>query len=81
MARSNFSFEKRRKELEKMKKKEAKRLAKAERKAAIEAGETVPEPEIKIDEFGNVVEIYPEEDPDTEAEAEESSTDDDPNPA
>ena len=62
MARSHFSYEKRRKELEKIKKKEAKRLAKAERKAAVEAGEEVPEPVIAIDEFGNVVEIMPETD-------------------
>jgi len=60
MARSHFSFEKRRKELEKMKKKEAKKAAKAERKAAIEAGEMVPEPVVTIDEFGNVVEVLPE---------------------
>ncbi len=60
MARNHFSFEKRRKELDKKKKKEAKRLAKAERKAAIEAGEEVPEPVIVIDEFGNAVEILPE---------------------
>ena len=52
MARSNFSFDKRRKELEKKKKKEAKALAKAERKAALEAGDPLPEPVIIIDEFG-----------------------------
>jgi len=61
MARSQFSFEKRRKELEKKKKKEAKRQAKLDRKAAIEAGEIeVVEPVITIDEFGNVVETMPE---------------------
>ena len=60
MARSHFSFEKRRKELEKKKKKEAKKAAKAERKAAIEAGEIPPEPVITIDEFGNVIEVLPE---------------------
>jgi len=61
MARSQFSFEKRRKELEKKKKKEAKRQAKLDRKAAIEAGEIeVVEPIITIDEFGNVVETMPE---------------------
>jgi len=60
LARSHFSFEKRRKELEKQKKKEAKRAAKAERKAAIEAGEEVPQPIITIDEFGNVTETYAE---------------------
>ncbi|MFT5316689.1 MAG: S-adenosylmethionine hydrolase [Candidatus Krumholzibacteriia bacterium] len=60
MARSHFSFEKRRKELDKQKKKEAKRAAKAERKAAIEAGEEVPQPIITVDEFGNVTETYPE---------------------
>ncbi len=74
MARSNFSFEKRRRELEKKKKKEAKRLAKAERKAAIAAGEVVPEPVISIDEFGNVVETFPEQEVvDTTDEADESS--------
>ncbi len=79
MARSHFSFEKRRKELEKKKKKEAKRLAKAERKAAEEAGEVLPEPEIKIDEFGNAVEVFPEDDSDTEsADADDSSEDTDP---
>ena len=62
MARSNFSFEKRRKELEKRKKKDAKRQAKADRKAAVDAGEEVIEPVITIDEFGNVVEVYPETD-------------------
>ena len=66
MARSHFSYEKRRKELEKKKKKEAKRLAKAERKAAQEAGEEVPEPVIKVDEFGNVIEVYPETEDDSE---------------
>ncbi len=60
MARNHFSFEKRRKELDKKKKKEAKRLAKAERKANLEAGIEVPEPVIVIDEFGNAVEILPE---------------------
>ena len=68
MARNHFSFEKRRKELDKKKKKEAKRLAKAERKAAIEAGEEVLEPVIVIDEFGNAVEILPEVDEDEEYE-------------
>jgi len=66
LARNHFSFEKRRKELDKKKKKEAKRLAKAERKAAIEAGLEVPEPVIVIDEFGNAVEVLPEVDPDAE---------------
>ncbi len=70
MARNHFSFEKRRKELDKKKKKDAKRLAKAERKAAIEAGEEVPEPVIVIDEFGNAVEVLPEVD-ETEAEEED----------
>jgi len=75
LARNHFSFEKRRKELDKKKKKEAKRLAKAERKAAIEAGEEIPEPVIVIDEFGNAVEILPEvdefEDDEEEEEEEE----------
>ena len=66
MARSNFSFEKRRKELEKQKKKEAKRLAKAERKAAIEAGELPPEPEVAFDEFGNAIEVEQDDDEDPE---------------
>lgn len=68
MARSHFSFEKRRKELDKKKKKEAKKQAKAERKAALEAGEVPVEPIISIDEFGNVVETYPEVEVDPEAE-------------
>ena len=70
MARSHFSFEKRRKELDKQKKKEAKRLAKAERKAAIEAGEAPPEPIIKYDEFGNVTEIIHPPRPVVEEESE-----------
>jgi S-adenosylmethionine hydrolase len=74
MARSNFSFEKRRKELEKKKKKEAKRLAKAERKAAIEAGEEVPEPVIVIDEFGNAVEVVQETDEDDDDTEEETDS-------
>lgn len=61
MARSHFTFEKRRKELDKQKKKEAKRQARAERKVAREAGEIV-EPVIRIDEFGNAVEVPPERD-------------------
>ena len=73
MARSNFSFEKRRKELEKKKKKEAKRQAKADRKAAIAAGEEVPEPVVVIDEFGNAVEVLPEVDEDEEYEDEEET--------
>ena len=76
MARSHFSYEKRRKELEKKKKKEAKKLAKAERKAALEAGEEIPEPVIVIDEFGNAVEVLPEVDED-EYEDEESTESDD----
>jgi len=78
MARSHFSFEKRRKELDKKKKKEAKRQAKAERKAAIEAGEIPAEPVITIDEFGNVVEVLPEvaaTDADTDAEPPADETD------
>ena len=73
MARNHFSFEKRRKELDKKKKKEAKRLAKAERKAAIEAGEEVPEPVIVIDEYGNAVEVLPEIDEDEEFDDEEEN--------
>ena len=78
MARSHFSFEKRRKELEKRKKKEAKRLAKAERKTAREAGEEIPEPVVKIDEFGNVIEVEPENGPseeDTTAATDPNSSD------
>ncbi len=76
MARSHFSYEKRRKELDKKKKKEAKRLAKAERKAAREAGEAPPEPTITLDEFGNVVETYPEVDSDTDGEDADGDTED-----
>lgn len=71
MARNHFSFEKRRKELDKKKKKDAKKLARAERKAAIEAGEEVPEPVIVIDEFGNAVEVLPEVDEDDFEDEEE----------
>jgi len=62
LARSHYSFEKRRKELEKMKKKEAKRQARAERKAGLAADEAAPEPVVTIDEFGNVVAVTPGED-------------------
>ena len=79
MARSHFSYEKRRKELEKKKKKEAKRLAKAERKAAAEAGEEIPEPVVTIDEFGNVVEIVSEVDTDPDSpESDDASEEPDP---
>ena len=82
MARSNFSYEKRRKELEKKKKKEAKRLAKAERKAAIAAGEEVVEPIITVDEFGNVTETWPEvEESEEEDDQEEEDTSEEPSPA
>ncbi len=73
MARSHFSFEKRRKELDKKKKKEAKRQAKADRKAAIEAGEKVIEPVVTIDEFGNVTEVYPESEEEDGAEADDEN--------
>ena len=75
MARSHYSFEKRRKELEKKKKKEAKQQAKAERKAAIEAGE-IPEPVVMVDEFGNVVEVTPEETPEEHPESDQAKDDD-----
>lgn len=78
LARSNFSYEKRRKELEKKKKKEAKRQAKAERKAAVEAGE-LPEPVITVDEFGNVTEVYPEvETEDDDQDEEDTAKESDP---
>jgi hypothetical protein len=73
LARSHFSFEKRRKELEKQKKKEAKRLAKAERKAAIEAGEAPPEPEVQFDEFGQVIEADPADAPKTDSSEDEDT--------
>jgi len=57
VAKSHFSFEKRRKELEKRKKKEAKREARAERKASGEAGGV---PVVEVDEWGNP--IVPEDD-------------------
>jgi S-adenosylmethionine hydrolase len=67
MARSQFSFEKRRKELEKKKKKkDAKRQAKADRKAS---GEEIPEPVVTIDEFGNVVATMPDDESEDETEA------------
>ena len=84
MARSHFSFEKRRKELEKKKKKEQKRQAKAERKAAEEAGEVIPEPVVTFDEFGNVIEVMPkmasEAAPGTES-LDESEPSQEPDPA
>ena len=75
MARSHFSFEKRRKELEKKKKKEAKAQAKAERKAAEEAGVVFAEPVVMIDEFGNVVEVMPEEADDGDSDDDDSEPD------
>jgi len=54
MARSNFSFDKRRRELEKKKKKEAKREIRAERKAS---GEPSIVPVMELDEWGNPVEV------------------------
>jgi len=80
LARSHFSFEKRRKELDKQKKKEAKRAARAERKAAIEAGEEVPVPIITIDEFGNVTETLPEIEA-SEESADEETADEETDPA
>ncbi|MFO7655086.1 MAG: hypothetical protein R6X25_14905 [Candidatus Krumholzibacteriia bacterium] len=76
MARSHFSFEKRRKELEKRKKKEAKRQARADRKAAKEAGELPDEPIVTLDEFGNVVELPAEVDDDAD-DADDEDADDD----
>lgn len=64
MARSNFSFDKRRRELEKKKKKEAKREVRAERKASDEPAVV---PVVEIDEWGNAVEV----DKDPEGERDE----------
>jgi len=62
LGRSNTTYEKRRRELEKKKKREAKQLARAERKEAKEARAGAPEPVIALDEFGNVVVVEPEDD-------------------
>ena len=70
MARSNFSFEKRRKELEKKKKKEAKRQARAERKAQGGADGEDAVPIVEVDEFGNPV-LQPDEQDDTGPASEE----------
>jgi hypothetical protein len=59
LAKNRFTFEKRRKELEKKKKKEAKRQARLERKAAAaEAGDDVAKgpPIVELDEDGLPVE-------------------------
>jgi hypothetical protein len=67
LAKNRFTFEKRRKELEKKKKKEAKRQARLEKKAAAaeaaEAGEVVDKgpPIVELDENGLPVEP-PDED-------------------
>ncbi|MBU0741666.1 hypothetical protein KKA85_15680 [bacterium] len=61
MAKNHFTFEKRRKELEKKKKKEAKRLARLEKKTRDTEPETAGEP---LDEGPSVSEF------ETEAEAE-----------
>jgi hypothetical protein len=52
LARSQFSFEKRRKELDKKKKKEAKREARAVRKAEGDPGGI---PMVQLDEWGNPI--------------------------
>ena len=52
VAKSRFSFEKRRKELDRKKKKDAKREARAERKAEDGAGGV---PVVELDEWGNPV--------------------------
>jgi hypothetical protein len=80
LARSHFSYEKRRKELEKQKKKEAKREAKAARKAAIEAGEIPAEPVVRVDEFGNVVEVLPEDEGDDDDGEDAEDTAESPRP-
>ena len=64
-----------------MKKKEAKRLAKAEKKASLAAGEDIPEPVITLDEFGNVVEILPETDEDEDQDEDEDDDSEDSDPA
>ena len=66
MAKSRFSFEKRRKEKEKKAKKEAKREARAERKAE---GTVDAVPIVELDEWGNPV--VPEADDDGAAGEEE----------
>ncbi len=68
MARSNFSFEKRRKEVEKKKKRAAKREARADRKSTGDEGGA---PIAELDEWGNVIEV--EADDVEEAAADESA--------
>ncbi len=64
MAKSRFSFEKRRKELDKKKKKEAKRQAREERKAAGDQDDRDSVPIVEVDEFGiPVVSEEPEPEP------------------
>lgn len=70
MARSHFSFEKRRKELEKKKKKEAKREARAERRT--DGSDAVPI--VELDEWGNPIlpeptDEVPEDGDEAESEA------------
>jgi hypothetical protein len=67
VARSHYSYEKRRKELEKQKKKEAKRAARAERKATGEQGGA---PVLEVDEWGNAVEPESAVEHDVEADGE-----------
>ena len=61
MARSHFSYEKRRKELEKKKKKEAKRQERLERKTAKSDDPDAGGPPISgLDEDGNPIPIEPD---------------------
>jgi hypothetical protein len=73
LGRSNSTYEKRRRELEKKKKREAKQQAKAERKAAREARGKTADPVITLDEFGNVVVVEPDPSPESDAAEDEAA--------
>jgi len=74
VARSHFSYEKRRKELEKKKKKEAKRQERLERKTAkADDPDAGGPPIVPLDEDGNPMSIETDE-----PETDEDDTDDEP---
>jgi hypothetical protein len=64
LARSHYSYEKRRKELEKIKKKEEKRRRKLERKAAAAAESSEPEGADDADDAGDADDADDPDDPD-----------------
>lgn len=74
VARSHFSYEKRRKELDKKKKKEAKRQERLERKALKSDDPDAGGPPISgLDEYGNPIPVEPDV-PEEDDEEEDETT-------